>query len=145
MRIKHALSLILAIALAVLVAGCGGGNSITPPDDTNGAFTVDNALKQVVYTPPVSRQTYSVYAFFQNVSSLQTVSALFAYNPAQGKWTLDYSDNSSQFNGQAIGTYDMTVWVIFSDDENPKKVGNPTRLENLSVFGTGGPPPPPWP
>jgi hypothetical protein len=130
----------------MLAAGCGGGGGgITPPNDSNGAFTIDSGLEQVVYTPPASRQTYSVYAYFQNIASPQTVSALFAFDPFLNKWTLDYSSSSTQFNSQAIGTYDMTVWVIFSDDtENPKKVGNTVRMEDLSVYGATGPPPPPW-
>jgi len=146
MRIAHALSLLLAVIAVVLIAGCSGGGGGTPQDTSNGVITNNTTLQQITYTPPATRQAYSVYAYFTNVmDSAQMVSATFHYDTGSGKWTLDYSPTSTQFNGNASGNYNMQVWVIFSDNsEQTLQVGSPVLIENLSVSNSGGPPPPPW-
>ncbi|MHB0939046.1 MAG: hypothetical protein ACYDCO_25640 [Armatimonadota bacterium] len=145
MRIMRALLLLMAVAAVALLAGCGGGGGTTPPDPSNGVINVDSLQQQVLYTPPSTRQAYSVYAYFQNTVSGQTVSALFAYDIALDKWTLDISPVSNQFNGQAVGDYNMSVWVVFADDtENPQKVGNTILIPDLAIMGGDGPPPPPF-
>ena len=144
MRIVHALSFLLVIALVALLAGCSSGGGGGTPTDQVGTVTIYETEQKAVYTSPTSRTPYSVYAYCTSVDKTppQTVSAVFGLNLQQ--WNLDLSSDSTQFNGSAIGTYDMAVWVIFADDlENPARVGPLYRVE-LEVIGNG-PPPPPWP
>ena len=144
MRILHVLSLVVAIVFVVLLAGCGGGGG-TPSTPQVGTVELiyTDTQRQATYTPPTGRLVNFVYAYFDNVASDQIVSASFRPLP-DGKWQLDLSDSSTQFTGSAIGTFDMTVYVIVSDDTStPVKVGPVFRLNDLSVIGNG-PPPPPW-
>jgi hypothetical protein len=143
MRIWHLLALLAGIVLTVLLAGCGGGGGGTTPSDDVGSVTVDDTNQQVVYTPPSGREVYAVFARCQNVSSSQLVSANFHYQGSTETWVLDTSSESTQFTGTAYGTFDMRVYVVFASDTNTSlQVGSPNRLD-LSVTGSG-PPPPPW-
>lgn len=146
MRIMRALFVVMAVTAAAWLAGCGGGGGgTTPPNPSNGTVTVDTLMQEVVYTPPASRSTNTVYAYFQPTTGGQTVSALFEYDAFANRWTLDISPASTQFNGQAVGDYNMSVWVIFTDSESPAKIGNTILIPDLNILGDSGPPPPPWP
>jgi len=145
MRIMRALLLLMLIAALAVLAGCGGGGGLTPPDPTNGTVAVVSADQQVVYTPPAGRAVYSVYAYFRNTISSQTISANFAQDNPTGRWKLDISPASTQFNGEASGDYNMTTWVIFMDaDQTPYQIGSAILVPDLDILGGSGPPPPPF-
>jgi len=101
----------------------------------NGELTINESLQLVTYTPPEDRFTYSVYAYFTNIDTSQTVSALFGYDPNTNSWYLDISSDSTQFNGQAIGTYNMAVWVIFSEDTSTPRLVSADYQLVLNVIG----------
>ena len=146
MRIMRALFVVMVVVAAVWLAGCGGGGGTTPPDNSFGTLTVDSTQQKVFYTPPSGRTAYSVYAYFRNTVSGQTITANFDPNMTPGKWTLDISPASTQFTGDAIGDYNMTTWVIFMDDDSNRfQVGSSILIPDLDILGGSGPPPPPWP
>jgi len=149
MRIVHALVLLLfALIAPALLAGCGGGGG--DPTDTEGTVTVNDAARTVTFTPPTNRTTVNVFAYFDKVGytgddgdlSKQPY-AFFTNDPLTGKWNLDYSDSSGAFSTSAIGDYDMSVWVVYSDaPSTPVRVGPIFRLTDLYIIGSGPPPTP---
>jgi hypothetical protein len=145
--------LVVVMALAVALLGCGGGG------DTGGGGTtrnlpepsVDTSANYATFAPTEAEPVNFVYADFQSVNDPSTViSGVPFYETTSGVWDLSFSDtNHAAFTTTATGYYYMTVYVLLANSGQTVQVGARYKVNLNIVVNTdsgdiGGPPPPPW-
>lgn len=151
MRVLQVISgLLLATLVSLSFIGCSSGGG--DPQIDPGTAVINPSSKTIVYAPGQGSTPNYIYARFDSTNSADhpSLANVPLFSQVGGTWTLDFSDDSADFNtqtpGNYVGEYDATVYGLFPGQTAPVMIGYRTRVTLNIVISSGGgdgPPPPP--
>ncbi len=149
--------MLAALALTLMISGCGGGGTTTNPINTDLGTLSFSGATTLLYTPSAALAGQlspgTVYCSLTKTSDNSVISNILL-TPVTGtnNWIFDYSGSktSELYNelvtGSYIGDYKFALRVFINGEE--KIVSNNYYSISLNFTKTGsggdGPPPPPW-